>query len=95
MNLNVDVSTVQSVFQRFEDTGAVEIAKYPNGHNDCLRQRLAKVDEHLIIYLVLNHPSLYLCEVQQELTTIAGTHVSVPTICKFLHQNGFSRIKLS
>ena len=95
MNLNVDASTVQRVVQRFEDTGAVEKAEYPKGHDDDLRRRLTKVDEHLIIHLVLNRPSIYLHEVQQELATTTGTHISIPTICKFLHQNGFTRKKIS
>ena len=80
MNLNVDASTVQRVVQRFEDTGAVEKVEYPKGHNDDLRRRLTKVDEHLIIHLVLIHPSIYLHEVQQELTITTGTHVSIPTM---------------
>ena len=53
------------------------------------------MDKHLKIHLVLNHPSIYLHEVQQELATTTGTPVSIPTMCKFLHKNGFTRKKLS
>ena len=81
----VDASTVQRVVQCFKDTGAVEKAEYPKGHNDDLWQRLTKVDEHLIINLVLNRPSIYLHQVQQELAMSNYMYIFA----------GFTRKKLS
>ena len=42
-----------------------------------------RVGGSLIIHLVLNRPSIYLNEIQQELATTTGTHVSIPTISIF------------
>jgi len=93
-NLHVDPSTVQRVVQRFEQSGTVPKDAYPKGHNHP-SQILTEVDELLVIHLVLDHPSIYLREIQQELAETTGTEVSVPTLCDFLHKNGFSRKKLS
>ena len=89
-NLNVDPSTVQRVVQRFEQSRTVTKDTYPKGHNHP-SQILTEVNELLVIYLVLDRPSLYLREIQQlqELAEAAGTAVSVPTLCNFLHKNGF------
>lgn len=38
---------------------------------------------------------MYLSEVQSELETTLQLHVSMSTICKFLHQCGFSRQRIS
>ena len=93
-NLNVNPSTVQRVVQRFEQSGTVTKDAYPKGHNHP-SQILTEVDELLVIHLVLDHPSIYLREIQQEFAETTGTEVSVPTLCDFLHKNGFSRKKLS
>ena len=95
-NLHVDPSTVQRVVQRFEQSGTVTKDAYPKGHNHP-SQILTEVDELFIIHLVLvlGRPSIYLREIQQELAETTGTAVSVPTLCDFLHKNGFSRKELS
>lgn len=89
-NLNVDPSTVQRVVQRFEQSGTVTKDVYPKGHNHP-SQILTEVDELLVIHLLLDCPSIYLREIQQELAETSGTAVSVPTLCNFLYKNGFSR----
>jgi len=93
-NLNVDPSTVQRVVQRFEQSGTVTKDAYPKDHNHP-SQILTEVDELLVIHLVLDRPSIYIREIQQELAETTGRAVSLPTLCNFLHKNGFSRKKLS
>ena len=92
-NLNVDPSTVQRVVQQFEESRTVMKDPYPKGHNHP-SQILTEVDELLIIHLVLDRPSIYLHEIQKELAETTGTAIFVPTLCNFLHKNGFSRKKL-
>ena len=89
----IATSTVQRVVQRFEESGTVTKDPYPKGHNHP-SQILTEVDELLIIHLVLDRPSIYLHEIQKELAETTGTAISVPTLCNFLHKNGFSRKKL-
>ena len=45
---------------------------YPKGHNHP-SQILTEVDELLVIHLVLDRPSIYLREIQQELAETTGT----------------------
>jgi transposase len=93
-NLSVDSSTVQRVVQRFETTGMVSPAPYSTQHAES-HQKLTPIDELLIIHLVLDRPSIYLRELQQELHETTGTEVSLSAICKFLHKNGFTRRRLT
>ena len=93
-NLCVDSSTVQRVIERFETTGTVSPAPYPEQHAE-LHKKLTPIDELLIIHLVADRPSIYLSELQQELLETTGTEVSLSAICKFLHKNGFTRHRLT
>ena len=49
----------------------------------------------LVLHLVIDRPSVYLNEIQNKLETTLQLHVSKSTLCKFLHQCGFSRQKIS
>ena len=75
-NLNVDVSTVCRVSQRFEQTGDVCKKKHPQGHDHHMKG-LTPIDEFLILELVADKPGIYLRELQagfthRKLTRIAG-----------------------
>lgn len=93
-NLNVDISTVCRVIQRFETTGDVCKSSHPQGH-DHHRKLLTATDEFLILELVAEQPGIYLKELQAEVLKTTGTHISVSTICNFLHKNGFTHRKLT
>ena len=93
-NLSVDSSTVQRVIERFETTGTVSPAPYPEQHAE-LHKKLTRIDELLIIHLVADRPSIYLSELQQELLETTGTEVSLSAICKYFHKNGFTRRRLT
>lgn len=93
-NLNVDVSTVCRVINRYEETGDVGKKRHPQGHDHHLK-RLTPTDEFLILELVAEKPGIYLRELQAEVYKNTGTQISVSSICTFLHKNGFTHRKLS
>lgn len=93
-NLNVDASTVCRIVQTFNASGTVEKKRYPHGDGHHL-QRTTIHDEHLILELVAENPSMYLRELQGCMCESTGTIISTSTICNLLHKNGFSRQKLT
>ena len=58
-------------------------------------KKLSASDEVAITEMVLDHPSLYLHELQNALYQSTGTDVSTSTICRFLHHEGFTYKKLT
>ena len=57
-NLNVDISTVCRVINRYEETGDVGKKRHPQGHDHHLK-RLTPIDEFLILELVAEKPDIY------------------------------------
>ena len=55
---------------------------------------LHKHDELIILQLVCENPSVYLCEIQAKLLEATGTTASIATICRALKNFGFSRKRL-
>ena len=93
-NLNIDQLTVSRILPRFDETGDIQKATYPNLGQSHHLKKLTEIDEHLIIEVVVDRPGIYLHEIQQFLVRETGTIVSTSTICKFLHKQGFSRQKM-
>lgn len=58
-NLNVDVSTVCRVINRYEETGDVSKKGHPQGHDHHLK-KLTPTDEFLILELVAEKPGIYI-----------------------------------
>lgn len=48
----------------------------------------------LILYLVVEKPRVLLHEIQNELLKVLLLEVDISTICRFIHENGFTRQKL-
>lgn len=94
LNLNIDKSTVYRTIALFDKTGCVKKAEYPKGQNHHL-QKLTEIDQFLIMEVVLNQPGIYLHEIQEFIYQETGTSVSLPTICKFLHKQGFTLQKMA
>ena len=92
-NLNVDVSTVSRTITLFNETGAVSKRKYPESHSASHRT-LTDIDKLLILEIALDKPGIYLSEIKKYLVEETGTEVSVSTICKYLHEAGFTRQKM-
>lgn len=47
-----------------------------------------------MLQLLLDNPSIYLDEIQQEVQEITGTIVHISTICRTIHRMGWTRQKL-
>ena len=90
-NVGVDRSTVSRTIQLFHVTGSVSKRIYPK--EQAFRKLTAPV-QLLILHLVMQKPGIYLREIQNELSTTLLVQVDVGTICRFLHNSGFTRQKL-
>jgi len=77
-NLNVDKSPVCRTILLFYSTATVSKNDYPK--ESAARKLL--------------QPGIYLYEIQSELSDLLGIEVSISTIFRFLHENGFTRQKL-
>ena len=90
-NLGVDTSTVQRVITRFQATGTVTKSPYPR---DRACKKLTAPVQLLILNFIVEQSHAYLSEVQKHVKNFLQLDLSITTICKFLHQQGFSRQKL-
>lgn len=90
-NLGVDKSTVIRTLELFHATGSVTKRSYPK---ERAFRKLTKPCTLLILNLVLQRPGIYLHEIQRELKDLLLLNVSTSTICRFLHENGFTRQRL-
>lgn len=91
-NLCVDKSTVSRVLKIFHLTGQVSKKSYPK---DKSYRKLTSPAQLLILQLALDHPGIYLREIQSELCSILGIHVEISTICKFMHKMKFTWQKMT
>ena len=90
-NLGVDKSTVQRTVQLFLNNGSV--CKHPYPKEKAFR-KLTQPAQLFILRLVVDNPAMYLDEIQRQLETMLMLEVSLSTIYRFLHDNGFTRKKL-
>ncbi len=90
-NLGVDAATVSRILSLFRHTGCVHKKDYPS---DRAFRKLTSPMEYIIVHLVLMRPGIILREIQAELLEETGADISLSTICRFLHRNGFTRQKL-
>ncbi len=89
-NLNISVSTVHSVYKKFEETGDIS-ANVAKGEG---RRVLNEQQELLVIGLLWDAPTLYLSELCQKVLRITDIQVSPSTICRIIHRNGLTRKKV-
>ncbi len=90
-NLGVDAATVCRTLSLFRHTGSVHKKSYPSGR---AFRKLSLALECMIVHIVLMRPGIFLREIQRELLKETGADVSLSTICKLLHRNGFTRQRL-
>ena len=88
-NLCVDQSTVSRTVALFDDTGDIKRRKYPSNLGTA---KLSDYDKLVILEILIDHPGVYLREVQNKLANTTGTQVDVSTICRFLHATGFKMV---
>ena len=90
-NLNIASSTAHRAYKIFEADGDVHTVKQGP------RPEMRALDEHcelLIIGLILEHPTLYLDEIVQEVNDLTSIVVSLATICRLLKRYGITRKKV-
>ena len=90
-NLCVDASTVSRIMRLFHATGSVSKHSYPN---ERASRKLTHPCQRLILHIVIQKPGIFLHEIQREIEDLLLVRVSVSTICKFIHQSGFTRQRL-
>ena len=90
-NLNVDTSTVWRTVQLFLNTGGVSKKEYSK---DNLPRKVNESILFVILQVVLDHPGVYLREIQAHIKYVTGTRIAASTICKALHDQRFSRKRM-
>ena len=89
-NLNVSTGTAYNIYKLFETTGNVDPMTPP-----VREHKLDTDDECFVISMVLENPSLQLCELCAAVQDFSGhDRVSASTICRLLKRNGLSRKKI-
>ena len=91
-NLCVHISTVCRIVLLFHTTGCVDKKLYPKEQSS---RKLTAPVQLLILNLIISNPGIYLHEIQKEIESALQVEVTVSTICKFLHANGFTRQKIT
>ena len=89
--LEVSERTVRRIVKLFTDTGDVKPKEYRHGP----MRLLGDFEQLTLLRLILEHPGIYLHEIQAELYAMFGVQVSVPTICRTLRYMGCTRQVLS
>ena len=90
-NVGVHKSTVSRTLELFYSTGSVGKKQYPK---EKAFRKLTTPAQLLILHLVLEKPGIYLYEIQRDITDVLQLQIDTSTICRFLHQSGFTRQKL-
>lgn len=71
----------------------MKVSERPKGQSHHL-QKLIEVDQFVIAQIVLDQPGIFLYEIQRHVLDQTGTDVSLSTLYKFLHKQGFRRQKI-
>lgn len=91
-NLNVDRSTVSRILNLFQQTGGVSKKAYCK--DSLTFKKITTPAQILILKLVVSKPGIFLKEIRRELLQTLMIEVDTSTICRFLHNNGFSYQKM-
>ena len=87
-NLNISIGTVCNILKQFEQDGNVD-SKHPRKQPE-----KCKLDNHHVIGLILDNPSLYLREICSKAKETTNTEVSPSTICRMLALHGINKKKI-
>ena len=91
-NLGVDPSTVSRAVSCFYTTGDVKKKPYPRYARP--NKKLTSPVQLTILHTVLQHPEMYLHELQETVYVLTGVHLSKAALCTFLNQVNFTRQKM-
>ena len=90
----VSTRTVQRYVKRYVTHGSTLPDADLLGENRGRNATTTRYDLSLMVNIVLNEPTLYLDEIQDELVANGGNNLSVTTIHRWLRRIGFSRQRL-
>ena len=82
--------SVRRYIELYHSTGDVECAKQTGPK--CM---LTELEQLTVLQSLIAKPSIYLCELQEQLYDATGTWASLSTICRTVHRLGFTRKKLT
>lgn len=82
--------SVHRYLDLFHRTGSVASKKPTGGHSPILDD----FGQFTVLQALIQHPTMYLTELQDHLIEVTGTHISLSTICRTIKQNGFTRKKI-
>ena len=82
--------SVRRYVNAFYTSGNVDPAQHRHGPLPILNQ----FEQLTVLQSLLDDPSMFLDELQQELANITGTLVHISTICRTIHRLGMTRQKL-
>ena len=85
-NLGVDRSTVWRTVQLFYQTGAIAKKRYDSTN---LSRKLTDVVQFTLLQLILEHPGIYLRELQTDVKLVTGLDIAACTICQFFSHKAF------
>ena len=91
-NLHVDLSTVRRIVNNFYVTGDDQKRSYPKDARP--NKKLTATVQLTILHTMLQHPQMYLHELQEAVCVLTGVHLSVSSLCTFLRKSNFTRPKL-
>lgn len=88
----VNSSTVSRVVSLFNVTGSVQKRPYPEDARPY--KKLSKTVQLTVLHTVLQHPGIYLCELETEVTILTGVDASVFSLCTLLHKSNFTHQRM-
>ena len=91
-NLNISISTVYRVFNRFIQTDSINCNNRPTRIESM--RKLSRNDELYVIGIVFDNPTMYIDEICHEVFDATGITVSASTICRLLKAYGITRKKV-
>ena len=86
----VNPRTVQRYIRLFYSTEDVSRKRQRHGP----KPFMSEFEEVTMLELLLNNPSMYLCEVQHELVRLTGARYDCATICRTIKRLGMTRQKM-
>ena len=63
-------------------------------NQDNLPRKVNHAIELVVLHIVLEHPGIYLREIQSKVEYLTGSNLSLSIICHLLHEQNFSRTKM-
>ena len=87
----MDLTTAWRIVRKFQRTDTVSKKQY---NRDNLPRKVNHTVELIVLHVVLEHPGIYLREIQSKVQYLTGSSLSLSIICHLLHEQRFPRKKM-